>query len=150
VSSSDFDFSQYGGSAHSSDISAGNIGAADSSFSMGAADDGWSEPAVSGGANVAGPPFLWLSVAIGLATCGVVVGLLAAQVVAVAVLAWALSGPLAIGASAAFTFADTKQRANSIYGQRQLATYLYVTALVLALVGVVIASLHIADWAGRA
>lgn len=150
MSSSDFDFSRYRSSSPLGESSSGELGTSEPVSAASLEEGSWSDPSAFGSAQVAGPPFLWVGIAIGLATAGVVLGLLAGQVLALAVAAWALSGPLAIGASAVFTFVDTKQRANSIYGQRKLATWLYATTLALALVGVVVASLRIAGWAGRA
>lgn len=145
----DFDFSQYtspGGEGHSSSGPAAHNEYGIASGFLGTAD---SEVEPSGGFEVAGPPFVWLAVGIGVVVAGIALAIVFSSVVAVAFIAWALSGPLAIGAFAVFSLRDTKQRAKPLYGQRASAIWLHRVGLVLALVGVVLSAIAIAGWAGR-
>jgi hypothetical protein len=84
-----------------------------------------------------------------MATAGVVFALIGGRAIFLSILAWALAGPAAIVLAAGFVFQDNKQRAKPLYGEQKVAVVLHRAGLGIALIGVVVASLNIAGWAGR-
>ncbi|GGK99763.1 hypothetical protein GCM10007382_19610 [Salinibacterium xinjiangense] len=91
----------------------------------------------------------WVSIGIAAAVTGAVVAIVLGHAPPLAWLAWALAGPIAIGLFSIFSLRDTKQRAMPLYGERAAVTWTLRIGWVLAFVGVVLAALRLADWAGR-
>jgi len=111
---------------------------------------GGSEPtSAAAAAEKAGPPYLWLALALALGVAGIVGALAFGQIVPVAWGSWVASGPVAIGLLAVFLFMDNRERAKPTYGNRSSAIWLYRGGLAIAFVGIVLSALRIAEWAGR-
>lgn len=107
-------------------------------------------PAASGGdVVVSRPPLRLLWIALALAVLGGVLGGVAGGVPVLAVAAWALAGPAAFAMLGAFTTADTRRRAHSVYVAPTWLRAAYWVAVVAALVAVVVTAYRIAEWVGR-
>lgn len=150
-SDSDFDFRQYNSSGPgSSSLSDGGSTFSDSPYAE-STSSGWDD--VDGQSvaidSPAGPPFLFLAVALLLSVGGLVVAVIAGASIPLAWAGWIAAGPVAIGAFAVFTFLDTKERAKPLYGHRAGIVWAYRIGLVIALAGVAVAALRLADWVGR-
>jgi len=137
-----YDFSAFG-------VQSAADGAIDSSAAP--ETSGWGTPGGSSpslGA-IASPPIRWIIFAGAAALIGIVIAAVIGTVVPLAWVAWVLSGPVAIGLLAVFGLRDTKERAKSFYSSPSSTTWLYRSALVLALIGVVVSALRLAEWVGR-
>ena len=105
-------------------------------------------PDLSGTA-VGKPPVGWLVAALAVGLAGAVVAFLGRDPV-LAILAWALAGPGAIGLLAVFAQRDVAQRALPIYlSSPGRTTALYWAAILVAAVGIAVSAWYIAQWAGR-
>jgi hypothetical protein len=94
-------------------------------------------------------PVVWLLAAIGLGLAGAVLAAFLGESIQLALLAWALAGPLAIGLLAVHSLRDTTLRARLGYDERSTAGTLYATTVLVAAVGIGISAWRIAEWAGR-
>jgi hypothetical protein len=112
---------------------------------------GWGAPDTSASSlgAIAGPPIRWIVFAGTAAVIGIGIAAVIGTIVPLAWAAWILSGPVAIGLLAVFGTRDTKERAKSFYSSPSSTTWLYRAALVLALIGVVVSALRLAEWVGR-
>jgi hypothetical protein len=100
-------------------------------------------------AAVGKPPLVWLVAALVVGLAGAVVAFFGRNPV-IAVVAWALAGPGAIGLLAVFTQRDVGQRALPIYIHSPGRTMaLYWAAILVAAVGIAVSAWYIAQWAGR-
>ena len=95
------------------------------------------------------PPVLWLVLGAVVAVVGMVLALLLGTHIPIAVTAWVLAGPVAIGLLATFTIVDTGQRARPLYSFPSWLPWAYRGVLVLAVLGVAAGAWRIAEWAGR-
>jgi hypothetical protein len=95
------------------------------------------------------PPVVWLSAAGFVAVVGVVIALCSFASGTLAVVAWTLSGIVAIGVLAAFTVRDTRARASAFYSQPVWIPWVVRAVLVISCAGVLISAWNIADWIGR-
>lgn len=143
----DFDFGVYNNPGSSPSFSSGMSlepsGSPESPF----VDD----PGESGSSSSqdAGPPVLWMWAGIVAALMGVALVIIAGSAVPLSWTAWALAGPIAIGLYSVFSLRDTKQRSKPLYGERVAVTWILRIGWLLAFVGVILAALRLADWAGR-
>lgn len=95
------------------------------------------------------PPVVWLSAAGFVALVGVVLALCSFGSGTLAVIAWIISGIVAIGVLAAFTVRDTRARASAFYSQPVWIPWVVRAVLVISCAGVLISAWNIADWIGR-
>lgn len=147
AASDDFDFGVYNNpgtsSSFSSGMSLGADGSPESPFIRDPGEDG------SSLFEAAGPPVLWMWAGIVAALIGLALAVIAGNVVPLSWTAWALAGPVAIGLYSVFSLRDTKQRSKPLYGDRVAVTWTLRIGWILAFLGVIIAALRLADWAGR-
>ena len=95
------------------------------------------------------PPLGWLVAALVVGLVGAVLAFFGDNPV-VAVVAWALAGPGAIGLLAVFAQRDVGQRALPIYiSSPGRTTALYWAAIAVAAVGIAVSAWYLALWAGR-
>ncbi|MFX4272125.1 hypothetical protein ACQBAR_15135 [Propionibacteriaceae bacterium Y1685] len=94
-------------------------------------------------------PVQWLGLSAGLALVGLLLALILGGLPPVAIGAWALCGPLAIGLLAYFMTADLKARSGAVYAAQGWVRIAYWAALGLCLIGAMVAAWRIADWVGR-
>ena len=94
-------------------------------------------------------PVIWLALAILLGAAGAVLALLLGGTIELAVTAWVLAGPLAIGLLAVHSLRDTALRTRLGYDRRAGAGALYLASIVVAAIGIGISAWRIAEWAGR-
>ena len=95
------------------------------------------------------PPFVWL---VGGLVLGLVAAGLAWQFGAylwVAVAAWVLAGPVAIGLLAVFVRQDVQQRARPLYDAPSWIRVLYCSTIAAVALGIGVGAWNIALWAGR-
>jgi hypothetical protein len=103
----------------------------------------------SGGAMVVGrPPVVWLYLGLIAATIGAVLAAMFSQIF-LAIPAWILSGPIAIGFLAVFVLQDTKNQSAPVYSVQTFVTWLYRGLLLVAAVGVGLSAWRIAVWVGH-
>lgn len=105
--------------------------------------------ATSGTLEPAGPPVGWIFAAGGVSALGLGVAVALGTDITVAVIAWVLCGPVAIGLLGVFTMRDTAAQAEPLYTAPKWVTSAYWIALTLSMLGVVASALRIADWVGR-
>jgi hypothetical protein len=98
--------------------------------------------------SIGNPPTYWLILAAVLVAAGVVIALVVDRS-SLAIVAWALDGPLAIGVLALFTRADLGQRARIHYNPRVYTTPLYASVLAGAACGVLWSGWLFANWLAR-
>lgn len=67
----------------------------------------------------------------------------------IALIGWALAGPVAIGVLAFYVARDTARRAEPIYLRPDWLTMAYAAVASLAVIGIVVSSLSVALWVGR-
>lgn len=104
----------------------------------------------SGGTlSVARPPLPWLLGSAAAAVLGLLLAALLGALPPLAVIGWVLAGPVAIGALAIYTSADTRRRAQPLYVAPNWLTAGYYACLGVCLVGVIISAVRIALWVGR-
>ena len=145
--SDDFDFGVYNNPGPSSSFSSGM-----SIDPSGLPESPFPGDPSEGGSNsfeTAGPPVLWMLAGIVAALIGLGLALIAGSVVPLSWTAWALAGPVAIGLYSVFSLRDTKQRSKPLYGERVAVTWILRIGWILAFLGVILAALRLADWAGR-
>jgi hypothetical protein len=95
------------------------------------------------------PPIVWLVAALVVGLAGAVVAFFGANPL-IAIAAWALAGPGAIGLLAIFAQRDIGQRALPVYISSPGQTMaLYWAAILVAAVGIAVSAWYIAQWAGR-
>jgi hypothetical protein len=94
-------------------------------------------------------PVVWLLGAMVLGIAGAVGAALLGTSISVALAAWFLAGPLAIGLIAVHSWRDTALRTRLGYDQLQGATAMYAATIVVAAVGIGLSAWRIAEWAGR-
>jgi len=144
----DFDFGVYGSTPpRPSSLSGGNTFDTGSSFTSALDDE--PEGASTFSFESAGPPVLWMWGGIAAAVVGGVIAAVVGSIVPLAWTAWALAGPISIGLFSVFSLRDTKQRSKPLYGERAAVTWIFRAGWVLAFIGVILAALRLADWAGR-
>ncbi|MFG1929940.1 hypothetical protein ACGFK1_04705 [Mycobacterium sp. NPDC048908] len=97
---------------------------------------------------VVSPPTALLAVAAGVAAIGVVLAAVGWGG-PIAVIGWALAGPVAIGVMALYLATDTKRRAEPVYLRPEWLTMAYAAVAVLAVAGIVASALSVAFWVGR-
>ena len=103
----------------------------------------------AGPAAIGRAPVPWLAAGAAAALVGgLVAGLLGASP-PLALVAWLLSGPIAIALLAVFTTYDTRARAQPAYDLQAWVKPAYVVCLVLCGLAVVASALRIAIWVGR-
>ncbi|KJF19590.1 MULTISPECIES: hypothetical protein [Rhodococcus] len=97
-------------------------------------------------------PTAWLAAAGAVATIGLIVAVVAFVVLdsgPVAVVAWILGGPVAIGLLALFTYRDTQARASAFYTEPLWVSSVTRVVLAISCIAVLISAWNIADWIGR-
>lgn len=94
-------------------------------------------------------PTGWLFAAIGLALASGIVASILGGLPVVAIICWALAGPVVIGLLAVYLMKDVKARAHLTYSPPTWGPALYGVGLVVTFIAVIIASLQIAFWVGR-
>lgn len=94
-------------------------------------------------------PIGWLYAALGLALVSGIVASFLGGIPAVAIVCWAIAGPVVIGLLAVYLMKDVAGRAHLTYSPAVWGPTLYVVCLVVTFISVVIASLQIAFWVGR-
>ena len=94
------------------------------------------------------PPVIWLYLGVAVAAAGAVLAALFADIV-LAIPAWVLAGPIAIGFLTVFILADTKSQSAPIYSMQGYVPWLYRTLLLVAAVGVGLSAWRIATWVGH-
>lgn len=106
-------------------------------------------PSAGGGAiSVARPPAFLLLIAIGLAVAAAVLaGVLALPGVAIG--AWVVAGPIAIGLIALFVIRDTWARSSGVYAAPGWVKPLHWAAIVVCLLCILVPAIRIALWVGR-
>lgn len=97
----------------------------------------------------AAAPVHWLGAAALLAVAGLVLALVLGGLPPIAIVAWALAGPVGIGMLAVFTTSDLKARAGAVYLAQGWVRPLYWVCVVLCLAGAMVAAWKIAEWVGR-
>ena len=95
------------------------------------------------------PPFQWLVAALVLGLVAAAVAWLYGASMWIALGAWALAGPVAIGLLAVFTQRDVAQRAKPIYDAPSWIRVLYWSTVAAAVLGIAVSAWDIALWAGR-
>lgn len=106
-------------------------------------------PAGSGDLSIGRPPVHWLAICAAVVVVGGLIAWLLGAAPPFAVVAWVLSGPIAIGLLAAFTSFDTRARARSTYASPDWVKPAYVICLVLCGLAVIGSAIRIAFWVGR-
>lgn len=97
-------------------------------------------------------PTAWLTAAGAVAVIGLIVAVVALAALdsgPLAVVAWVLSGPVAIGLLAAFTYRDTQARASAFYSEPLWVPWATRVVLAVSCIAVLISAWNIADWIGR-
>lgn len=94
-------------------------------------------------------PTGWLFAAIGLALASGIVASIFGGIPAVAIVCWALAGPVVIGLFAVYLMKDVSARAHLTYSPPTWGQALYGVGLAVTCIAVIIASLQIAFWVGR-
>lgn len=97
---------------------------------------------------VSQPPTPLLAVAGAIAVAGLVVAAVGWQSW-LAIIGWALAGPLAIGVMGAFIASDTRRRAEPVYVRPDWLNAIYAAVAILSGIGIIVASVSFALWAGR-
>lgn len=97
---------------------------------------------------IARPPTVLLSAAGAIAAAGLAVAVIGWQSW-LALIGWALAGPLAIGVMGAFLGSDTRRRAEPIYVRPDWITIAYAAVAVLSAVGIIVGAIGFAIWMGR-
>lgn len=67
----------------------------------------------------------------------------------IALIGWALAGPVAIGVLALYVARDTARQVAPVYLRPEWLTMAYAAVAALAVVGIVVSSLSVAFWVGR-
>jgi hypothetical protein len=98
---------------------------------------------------IARPPLPLLGIAAVVSLLALLLAAVLGETPGVAITAWVLAGPIAIGVLAYFIKADTTERARPIYAAPGWLRPGYVAVLVLCGIAVVVAALRIAFWVGR-
>ncbi len=98
---------------------------------------------------VSRPPLPLLWAALGLAVVGGVLAAVAGGTPWLAVTAWVLAGPAAFATLGAYSTADTRQRARSVYAAPPWLRTAYRVTAVVAVLAVVVTAVRIAEWVGR-
>ncbi len=94
-------------------------------------------------------PLVWLLAATVLGLAGAALALLLGEQIGMALGAWVLAGPVAIGLLAVHSLRDTALRTRLGYDPRTAATAFYAVAIVAAAAGITVSAVRIAEWAGR-
>jgi hypothetical protein len=102
-----------------------------------------------GGELVGRPPVGWLVGALVLGVAAAAIALTLGASFWVAMGAWLVAGPVAIGLLAVFGQRDIRQRARPIYHAPSWVPLLYWSTLVAAAAGVGASAWRLAEWAGR-
>lgn len=97
---------------------------------------------------VVSPPTALLAVAAGVAAVGIVLAAVGWGG-PLAVIGWALSGPIAIGVMAFYIATDTRRRAEPVYVRPDWLTFAYPAVAMLAVSGIVVCAISVAFWVGR-
>ena len=105
--------------------------------------------AAAGPATIGRAPAHWLAAGAAAALVGGLLAGLLGDSPQVALVAWLLSGPIAIVLLALFVTHDTRARAQPAYDLRAWVKPAYVACLVLCGLAVVASALRIAIWVGR-
>lgn len=103
----------------------------------------------SGTVQIARPPLPYLAAAAAISLVALLLAALLGAIPGLAIIAWVLAGPIAIGVLAYYLKVDTTERARPIYAAPNWLRPAYIVALVLCGIAVVIAALRIALWVGR-
>lgn len=111
----------------------------------------WTNSGTVGAATleIARPPLPYLGLAAAISLVALLLAALLGAIPGLAITAWVLAGPVAIGVLAYFIKADTAERARPVYAAPNWVRPAYVAALVLCGAAVVVAALRIAFWVGR-
>lgn len=94
-------------------------------------------------------PLGWLIAGIVVAAVAAAIALVLGTEPAVAVAAWALAGPVAIGLFAVYLLLDTRGRTQLMYSPPSWTPWLYRGGLLVVLLAVIVCAGRIALWAGR-
>ncbi|NQX12320.1 hypothetical protein HQQ80_11840 [Microbacteriaceae bacterium VKM Ac-2855] len=94
-------------------------------------------------------PVGWLIAGIAVALVSAAAALVLGTEPGIAVAAWALAGPVAIGLFAVYLLLDTRRRTQLMYSPPTWAPWVYRGGLVVVLLAVIACSGRIALWAGR-
>lgn len=124
--------------------SASTVGGSQSAW-----DFGGTETVATAPLTIARPPVFWLACCVALTVIGGVLALTLGSLPPVAIAAWVLCGPVAIGALALFTSRDTHQRSLPVYAAPGWVKPAYIGCLVLCGAAVLISAIRIALWVGR-
>lgn len=107
------------------------------------------EPTATGPITV-GPPYrLLAAAAVASALGGGLAALLGEGRPALALASWLFAGPVAFGLLGAFVISDSRSRARAVYASPTWHRSAYLAAVALAVLGVVVAAVPVADWVGR-
>lgn len=98
---------------------------------------------------IARPPLPYLGAAAAISLVALLLASALGAIPGLAITAWVLAGPVAIGVLAYFIRADTAERARPVYAAPTWVRPAYVAALVLCGAAIVVAALRIAFWVGR-
>lgn len=101
--------------------------------------------------SVVHPPLLWAALALAAGLVGIVLAGVWGEVGPLAAVAWVIGGPACFSLASVFVSIDTSRRTQVGYsrGTPDLATALYVAAIVSGIVAVLVAAIRLAFWAGR-
>lgn len=95
------------------------------------------------------PPVVWAASAAALAMIGGLVGGLLGERLWIALVGWAVCGPVAFTLLAVFNRIDTARRSYPVYSSESWVKTLVYGAYALAFLGVLVNAVQIALWFGR-
>lgn len=110
---------------------------------------GGTETVATAPLSIARPPVTWLACCAAITVIGGILALTLGSLPPVAIVAWVLCGPMAIGLLALFTSRDTHQRSLPVYAAAGWVKPAYIACLVLCGAAVLISAIRIALWVGR-
>jgi len=96
-----------------------------------------------------GPPFVWLAAAAGAGMVGGTMAALLGRVPALAVLAWAVAGPVAVALLAVFSARDARRQAAPIYTSPSWTKTAYWGVVLVVGLALLVTAWQIGQWTGR-
>ena len=108
-------------------------------------------PAAPAAFTVVHPPLLWVILALAAGLAGLALAAVWGDIGPLAAVAWVIGGPACFALASVFVSVDTSRRTQIGYsrGAPDLATALYIAAVVSGVVAVMVAAVRLAFWAGR-
>ncbi|PZE34190.1 hypothetical protein DEJ21_13830 [Curtobacterium sp. MCSS17_006] len=110
---------------------------------------GFDGPVTSAELPVARTPAGLLYIAIAVGVIAIAIAVVFGTQPAMAIIAWALAGPVGIGLYAFFRLRDTSARARPFYAATTAGVVASWAALIVLVAGVLLAALRIAQWIGH-